>query len=481
MVSTLIAPGLPAPNFDGVPTPHEYREYLSLLLNTLFVARTDRVPLAEANGRILSQDISARMDVPSFDNSQMDGYALTAGAAERENRLFTVGREIPAGKPLLRSRASDDLAYPIMTGAPIPKGYDLVIPVEQSERIEYPDLPESYGRPSETIKLATGTVGQFVRRKGEDVQAGQLLARRGERITPALLGTLAAQGYSHVPVNVGPRVLVCTGGDEIRSELDNPQVREELEHGQIYDANGPMLAALLQEDGATVHRIAIGDNPDALVERLRRECVDFKPDIVLTSGGISHGKYEVMRLALTKSAPALGLPVITNWFGHVSQQPGGPQGVSVLDIDLHTTELRPLRATGTKGQLIPIISVPGNPVSTLISYVMLVRPVLRNELLHGVKTADQQARRAVLSLSHLPEIERVHGTPAAKTQFMRGTLKSVEIEPGVYRHEAHPDLHAGSHLLHRAAEADILIEMEPNTTYTGGEVVRYYPLRYPVA
>ncbi len=93
----------------------------------------------------------ARLDVPSFDNSQMDGYALTAEGASRENRIFTVGREIPAGRPLQRSRASDDLTYPIMTGAPIPKGYVAVVPVEHSERIEYPDLPESFGRPSEKL------------------------------------------------------------------------------------------------------------------------------------------------------------------------------------------------------------------------------------------------------------------------------------------------------------------------------------------
>ncbi len=123
------------------------------------------------------------MDVPSFDNSQMDGYALTAEAAEREDRIFTVGREIPAGRPLQRSRSSDDLTYPIMTGAPMPKGYDAVIPVEQSERIEYPDLPESFGRPSERSNSPPASP-----------DSSSVAAAR----------TSSPVRSSHVPVNVSP-------------------------------------------------------------------------------------------------------------------------------------------------------------------------------------------------------------------------------------------------------------------------------------
>ncbi len=111
------------PQFDGTPSTEEYRAYLALLLRDTFIGRAENLPLARATDRILAQDVLARLDVPSFDNSQMDGYALTAEGASRENRIFTVGREIPAGRPLQRSRASDDLTYPIMTGAPIPKTY----------------------------------------------------------------------------------------------------------------------------------------------------------------------------------------------------------------------------------------------------------------------------------------------------------------------------------------------------------------------
>ena len=274
-----------APEFNGTPNTEEYRAYLALLLREVFIGTAETVPLDHAAGRILAQDVTARMDVPSFDNSQMDGYALTAAAVDREDRIFTIGREIPAGRPLQRSRASDDLTYPIMTGAPIPKGYDAVIPVEQSERIEYPALPESFGRPSEKIKLATGRVGQFVRRRGEDVVTGQVLARAGQRVTPALLGALASQGYARLTVAAGPRVLVCTGGDEIRSGTageDNASP-DDLAQGQIFDANGPMLSAMLREDGATVRRIAIGDDPVELLHRLAAEYESFKPDIIITS------------------------------------------------------------------------------------------------------------------------------------------------------------------------------------------------------
>lgn len=453
-----------APTFDGVPTPEDYRAYLAQLLRSVLIGRSESLPLAQCAGRILAHDVTARIDVPGFDNSQMDGYALTAAAATRTERTFTVGREIPAGRPLQRSRASDDLAYPIMTGAPIPKGYDAVIPVEQSERIEYPDLPESYGRPSETVKLAPGTPGQFVRRRGEDVTSGQVLARAGERITPALLGALAAQGYTRITAACGPRVLVCTGGDEVLPSLteEGHDTPASLANGQIHDANGPMLAALLAEDGAITRRIAIGDDPALLLQHLIEEHEEFAPDLVITSGGISHGKYEVVRNAIAK-APAEELPVALSWFGHVSQQPGGPQGVSVLDFS---------------GHRVPVLSFPGNPVSTLISYVLMLRPFLRAGGPYGVPlqvaseaATHKNAPRGVLVLNGS------HTTPATKSQYLRGRVRHRQVQPGVYRVELVPDVLTGSHLLHRAATADVLIELAAGVTYTGGETVPYYRLR----
>ena len=130
---------------------------------------------------------------------------------------------------------------------------------------------------------------------------------------------------------------------------------QELGQGQIFDANGPMLTAMLREDGAEVRRIAIGDDPIELLHRLTAEYESFKPDIIITSGGISHGKYEVVRNAIAKAHEA-DILVPVSWFGHVSQQPGGPQGVNVLDF---------------KGHRVPMISFPGNPVSTLISYALI--------------------------------------------------------------------------------------------------------------
>ena len=139
-------------------------------------------------------------------------------------------------------------------------------------------------------------------------------------------------------------MLVCTGGDEIRSGTageDNASP-DDLAQGQIFDANGPMLSAMLREDGATVRRIAIGDDPVELLHRLAAEYESFKPDIIITSGGISHGKYEVVRNAIAKAHEA-DILVPVSWFGHVSQQPGGPQGVNVLDF---------------KGHRVPMISFP---------------------------------------------------------------------------------------------------------------------------
>ncbi len=330
--------------------------------------------------------------------------------------------------------------------------------------LQYPDLPESFGRPSEKVKLAPGKPGQFVRRRGEDVVTGQVLARAGERVTPALLGALASQGYARLTVAAGPRVLVCTGGDEILSgvEEDGTATSQELAQGQIFDANGPMLTAMLREDGAEVRRIAIGDDPIELLHRLTAEYESFAPDIIITSGGISHGKYEVVRNAIAKAHEA-DILVPVSWFGHVSQQPGGPQGVNVLDF---------------KGHRVPMISFPGNPVSTLISYALILRPYLRAGGPYGVPyaVASEQA-----TLNNAPRGVLVTDTPltapATKRQFLRGTLAMVEVEPGTYRVELYPDVLSGSHLLHRAAQADVLIELAPGTTYTGGEAVPYHRIR----
>ncbi len=212
------------------------------------------------------------------------------------------------------------------------------------------------------------------------------MARSGERVTPALLGTLAAQGYTRVTVACGPRVLVCTGGDEIRPTLteDGEDTATELAYGQIYDANGPMLTSMLVEDGAVVRRISIGDDPELLIEHLREEYETFAPDIIITSGGISHGKYEVVRNAIAM-APSLGLPIPLSWFGHVSQQPGGPQGVNVLDFN---------------GHRLPMISFPGNPVSTLISYVLMLRPTCVRAVPTALRTRWPRAWR----LSKMPRV-----------------------------------------------------------------------------
>lgn len=139
-------------------------------------AQQKRFPSTTRQDASLAQDVTARMDVPSFDNSQMDGYALTAEAAER-GRIFTVGREIPAGRPLQRSRSSDDLTYPIMTGAPMPRATTPLFP-SNSPNASIPDLPESFGRPSERSNLPRQARAVRARRRGEDVVTSRSRTRR---------------------------------------------------------------------------------------------------------------------------------------------------------------------------------------------------------------------------------------------------------------------------------------------------------------
>lgn len=438
---------LPSSLPDRAPiAPGDYAQAVSDLLVTRLHRRTEILPLDQCLGRQLASDLQALYPAPSFANSQMDGYALTAQAGGQANRTFRVGQDIVAGSAPKNLEINDSIAYPIMTGAPLPQGYETVVPVEQSRPLSGPGDDAGFAAQGEFVELAPAPPGQFVRSTGEDIKAGDLLAPAGSTVTPALAGALAAQGIEKVEIYSPPRLLVVTGGDE----LTNGGTR--LQAGRIFDANGPMLQALAQEDGCQVRRVSSTDAVESFINLLVGELARQKPDLVVTSGGISHGKYEVIRRALTHLAEHSpeGVGVTDCWFGHVSQQPAGPQGLALLE---------------TAGLTVPVLCLPGNPVSTLISYHLLIRPVLGR--LKG-QEPERTVGRLVLG-------ERIQA-PAQKTQFLRARLRYLVTEGGARQALVEPDTATGSHLLHRAAQANALIELEPGVTYKGGETVRYYQL-----
>jgi molybdopterin molybdotransferase len=349
--------------------------------------------------RILARDLVSDIDLPPFDNSQMDGYAVAAEDV-RPGSPMPVAPRIPAGTTT--GTLARGTAAPIMTGAPLPANADAVIPIEESTPDRF--QPEDDGR---TVEFgAAVTQGTFVRRRGSDLAAGSLLLSGGTRLGPAQWGVIAAAGVTEVPLLPRVRILVLSTGDELVPR-DAP-----LTPGRIHDANSSSLAVALASSGAevTASRV-VSDDADALRAILAEHLADV--DLVLTTGGVSQGAYEVVRDVFE----GVGVD-----FVDLAMQPGGPQGLGLARI---------------AGLEIPVVAFPGNPVSALVSFEMFLRPVLRE--LHGLG-AYRPAWEAPLKSSL--------DSPSAKHQVRRGRITEtgeVELIGG-----------ASSHLLFHYAASSIL-------------------------
>lgn len=325
------------------------------------------VPLAEALGLALADDVVAPLSLPGFDNSAMDGYAVLAAdvaAASADNPVkLPVAEDIPAGRTDLLTLAPGT-AHRIMTGAMLPAGATAVVPVESTDAAT--DIVSIFSSSSE---------GRHIRRAGEDVTAGMTVLPAGEVLSPAALGLAAALGFAELKVIPRQRVLVLSTG----TELVTPGTP--LQPGQIYESNAVMLAAALREAGADVTTApATSDDVALFRETLADHAKDV--DLIVTTGGVSAGAYEVVKDALSGDVE----------FVKVAMQPGMPQGAGTVN--------------GT-----PIITLPGNPVSALVSFEVFIRPPLRAAM--GL-TAERPRRSATLT-------EKLT-SPAGKRQFRRGVV-----------------------------------------------------------
>ncbi|MEX3505085.1 molybdopterin molybdotransferase MoeA [Corynebacterium sp. LK2510] len=353
----------------------------------------------------LSRTIVARENQPAFDNSQMDGYAVERTDAH----TAAAGPTIPAGTnpATLYPHGLTGRAAPIMTGAAIPSGTRAIVAVERCR-------PPRFVAAGDKISFPAAPEGEFIRRAGSDIRAGDVLAEAGAQITPALYAALVAQGITEVEVEAQARIIIVSGGAEVTSSAKTGPAT-------VRDTNGPMLEILAHHaDIDVAARITTNDDPDRLRADLTDAIDRYRPDAIVTSGGISHGAFEVVRLVLD-----------TGWFGHVAQQPGGPQGLSMFDG-------------------VPVISLPGNPISTLVSFRLYVAPVLGN--------APEPVR--------VPLAEPLQGIDA-KEQFLRGVIVDGRAKPVG---------DAGSHLLAQAAPATCLIRMPAGANCAAGDVVVVYPL-----
>ncbi len=374
-------------------------------------------PLMDILGLAAAEDVVSPMRLPSFDNSAMDGYAVchrdvVSASGEQPVHLPVVG-EIGAGQGGLLAM-SPGTAVKIMTGAPVPAGADSVVPYEWTDRgvaqVRIDQAPE---------------LGQHVRRAGEDVDEGDLLLERGTVLGPRHLGLLAAVGRPSVRTRPRPRVVVLSTGSELR-EPGQP-----LGHDAIYDGNSYLLAAAARRAGAIAYRVGIvPDQPRAFLDALNDQLV--RADLVVTSGGVSQGDYDVVKEALS--------PLGTVWFGGVAMQPGKPQGFGVVGED----------AT-------PIFTLPGNPVSSYISFEAFVLPALRK--LMGKAPYSRPSTRA--RLTHAVR------SPEGRRQFVRGEIAADAGGLVVSPVGGH-----GSHLIGDLAASDALVVVpEATTELAAGEQV----------
>ncbi|GAB3161034.1 molybdopterin molybdotransferase MoeA [Myceligenerans halotolerans] len=421
----------------------------------------ERLHVGDALGRVLAADVVAPEPLPRFRNSQMDGFAVrasdVAGASADAPVVLPVAGEI-AARPGQPEPLAPGSAVRIMTGAPVPDGADAIVPVEDTD---VGTFNREAPRPSsDTVQVRVPRVADdFVREAGSDVRAGDLVLPAGTVLAPHHLAAAAACGIGQLPVRRRVSVAIVSTG----SELVAPG--EPAGPGQIWDANAVALAAAVRAAGGVVARTdRVGDDEDAARETLRRAA--SSADVVITSGGVSQGAHEVIKDVLADVV-----------FRPVAMQPGGPQGFGRLD--------------GT-----PVLTFPGNPVSTQVSFVVFLRDLLRRA--GGLPPIGEL--RAVLAPEGLPDGGLA--SPGGKRQFLRGRVRDGDSAAGPAAWTSGPRNEAGvagprdaagvgsgtlpvveivggpgSHLVASMAAADVLIDVPADVTeLRAGDEVTILPL-----
>jgi len=389
------------------------------ILDRVAALDSETVALPEARGRVLAEEIRSERDVPPFANSAMDGYAVRArdvaqASAAQPVRLRVLG-EIRAGAAPPGS-VQPQTALRIMTGAMIPDGSDAVVRVE--------DTAEHDGTVDVRVPVAAGT---SLRAAGSDLHRGDLLATAGRVVTPGLIGVLASAGRAAVQCVRRPRVLVLTTGDELR------EPGEALGPGQITNTNRYTLLAAVQDAGGIVIDAGVArDERGDLIERLGAA---GDADLVVTTGGVSMGAYDLVRGLLEERE------AVTFW--QVALRPG-----------------KPLMFATVGG--VPLIGLPGNPVSTLVAFELFVRPALLK--LQGRTDLERPRLTAIAE-------EPLHNPPHLEQYFR-----------GIARHDGARLLvrltgDQGSHVLRSMADANCLVVVPLGTSeVAAGSPVEILPL-----
>jgi molybdopterin molybdotransferase len=333
------------------------------------------IDIAQVTGCVLAADVVANENVPPFANSAVDGYAVIAADLASAPTQLVVADEVAAGAASSHTLRSGE-AIRIMTGAPMPAGADAVVMVEDTERLD--------GGASVLIRTSP-TSGQAIRAVGDDIVLGATVFTSGTVIRPAVTGVLASVNVRHPVVTPRARVAVLSTGDEL---IDDGSA---LGPGQIRESNKTMLLGLVTETGALAVDFGVVRDDEAALEAVLRNAADTC-DAIVTSGGVSMGDYDVVKAVLSRIAEM-------RWM-QIAIKPAKPFAFGML--------------TNAAGRQIPVFGLPGNPVSSLVSFELLARPALRQMMGHPeplmrpslVAVADTELRRSNDGKVHF---QRVHG------------------------------------------------------------------------
>lgn len=402
--------------------PRSVDEHLASVLAGIGSMSPIEMALLDAQGLLLAENVVTEVPLPGFDNSAMDGYAVRAvdtRAASPDNPVqLPVTGDVVAGTKS-RSGMGPGLSVRIMTGAPIPAGADAVIPLERTDR----------GVAKVTISEPVLS-GECIRRAGEDLAAGAPALSAGAAIGPQQIALLAAVGRDRVLVRPRPRVVVLSTGSELI------EVGQQPGFGEVPDANSYLIAAAARDAGADAYRLGIvPDDHSKLLDVLESQLL--RADVLITTGGVSMGAFDIVKQALTE----LG----TVDFVRVAMQPGKPQGFGFL------------------GDHVPIFCLPGNPVSALVSFEIFARPAIRKLL------GKRQLQRATVQAMAIERVE----SPLGVRQYRRGVLHreangaySVSFVGG-----------PGSHLIASMASANCLVVIDEDVSeVVAGSRVTVIPL-----
>ena len=393
-----------------------------LLAHAAPLGRTDQVSTFDADGRVLAQDVVSPLQVPPADNSSMDGYAVRTADVTAAGVELPVTQRIAAGQP--GTALPPGSAARIFTGAPMPAGADAVVMQEDTETLE--------GGARVRIQVVPAP-GQWVRRAGEDVMRGATVLHKGERLAPAGMGLAAGIGLNQLLVASRPRVALFSTGDEL--VMPGDVAPQDMKPGAIYNSNRFFLRALLTRLGCEVSDLGIvPDNRAATLAALQSAAHGH--DLILTSGGVSVGEEDHIKPAVEQ------LGALDLW--QIAMKPGKPFAYG--------------HVRRGEGDAAHFMGLPGNPVSSFVTFLLLVRPFLLK--LQGA-TALAPAAMAMRADFSLPKADK-------RREFLRAR-RNAEGGLDLFGNQS-------SGVLTSAHWADGLIDLPAGQTIAEGDVVRFIPL-----